>query len=52
MAEQFWEWMVSRGLWVTCATVIFFTVKGMLWLVLPALVVRRVRRGYRGPTAE
>lgn len=43
MAEQVWQWLSNSGTFVTAAAILFFTGKGLLWLVLPGLVVRHMR---------
>ncbi len=44
MAEQVWQWLCNSGTFVTATAILFFTGKGLLWLVLPGLVVRRMRQ--------
>lgn len=44
MAEQLWEYVYNSGTFVTATAILFFTGKGLLWLALPGLVVRRMRR--------
>ncbi len=36
-----WEWIVHNPLIIGTSTVVFFTVKGLLWLIVPALILRR-----------
>ena len=43
MAEQVWHWVSNSGTFLTATTILFFTGKGLLWLLLPGLVVRGVR---------
>ena len=47
MAEQAWQWLCNSGTVVTATTILFFTGKGLLWLALPGLVVRRARQRFR-----
>ncbi len=36
MAEQFWQLVSNSGTFITASAILFFTGKGLLWLVLPA----------------
>lgn len=37
---QAWEAMTQHSIWAVLITVAFFTVKGLLWLAVPFLIVR------------
>lgn len=43
MAEQIWHLVSNSGTFLSAAAILFFTGKGLLWLVLPGLVIRRMR---------
>lgn len=47
MAEQVWHWLSHSGTILTATTILFFTGKGLLWLLLPGLVVRHAQKRMR-----
>ncbi len=47
MAEQVWQWLCNSGTIVTATTILFFTGKGLLWLLVPGLVVRQAQKRMR-----
>jgi hypothetical protein len=44
MLEQAWATIANNSIFVASITVAFFTIKGLLWLAIPYMVIRW--RGY------
>ncbi len=43
MWTHFWQWIIDQPFIIAAATVAIFTGKGLLWLVMPALIARKFR---------
>lgn len=35
-----WESLGSNSIWLAALTIMFFTVKGLLWLLVPLVLIR------------